>query len=241
MFVNGYTSGRFIQQLHNAMARKTKEEAQATREGILDAALACFHENGVASTSLAAIGERAGYSRGAVYWHFKNKTEVLEAIILRERIPFIKRLHRTYSPHRVTPVLDLRSAMLVSVSELANEPRLRNMMEIMLRNDLSAESQAMQKLQHDSLDEELAIFCRTLERAQELGQLRDNVDAATVARILYAGLTGVLYSAMMEPERFDLERDNLETMDALLFYYVKPGVFTPGDPPSPLPDPDEVD
>ncbi|MNN40705.1 hypothetical protein D3C81_1547880 [compost metagenome] len=111
-------------------------------------------------------------------------------------------------------------------------------MEIMLRNDLSAESQAMQKLQHDSLDEELAIFRRALERAQELGQLRDNVDTTTVARILYAGLTGVLYGAMMEPKHFDLERDNLETMDALLSYYVKPGVFTPGAPPSPLPDPD---
>ena len=68
------------------MARKTKEEAQATRAGILDAAQACFHEFGVAGTSLAMIGARAGYTRGAVYWHFKNKTEVLTAMIDRERI-----------------------------------------------------------------------------------------------------------------------------------------------------------
>ncbi|HEX7991917.1 MAG TPA: TetR family transcriptional regulator, partial [Stenotrophomonas sp.] len=154
------------------MARKTKEEAAATREGILDAALACFHEHGVAGTSLAAIGERAGVSRGAVYWHFKNKTEVLEAMINRERVPFIKRLRQTYSPHRNTPILDLRSAMLVSLSELANDPQLRDMMEIMLRNDLSTESVAMQQLQHDSVEEEMAIFRRAFERARELGQLR---------------------------------------------------------------------
>jgi TetR/AcrR family acrAB operon transcriptional repressor len=223
------------------MARKTKEEAQATREGILDAALTCFHENGVAGTSLAAIGERAGYSRGAVYWHFKNKTEVLEAMINRERIPFIKRLRRTYSPHRNTPILDLRSAMLISLSELANDPRLRDMMEIMLRNDLSAESQAMQQLQHDSIEEEMAIFRRALERAGELGQLRGGVDVTVVSRILHAGLTGVLYSAMMQPQRFELERDSRETMDALLSYYVQPGVFTPGAAPQPLPDADELD
>jgi TetR/AcrR family acrAB operon transcriptional repressor len=225
------------------MARKTKEEAQATREGILDAALACFHENGVAGTSLAAIGERAGCSRGAVYWHFKNKTEVLEAMIGRERVPFIKRLRRTYSPHRNTPILDLRSAMLISVGELANDPRLRDLMEIMLRNDLSAESQAMQQLQHDSIEEEMAIFRRALERAGALGQLREGVYAAVVSRILHAGLTGVLYSAMLQPQRFDLERDSRETMDALLSYYVQPGVFTPGAAPLPLPelDPDELD
>ena len=63
------------------MARRTKEEAQATREDILDAAQACFHEYGVAGTSLAMIGTRAGYTRGAVYWHFRNKIEVLEADI----------------------------------------------------------------------------------------------------------------------------------------------------------------
>lgn len=221
------------------MARKTKEEALATREAILDAALSCFHENGVAGTGLAAIGERAGVSRGAVYWHFKNKTEVLEAMINRERVPFIQRLHRTYSPQRTTPVLDLRSAMLVSLAELANEPHLRDMMEIMLRNDLSAESVAMQKLQHDSVEEEMAIFRRAFERARELGQLRDGVDTSVLSRILHASMTGVLYSAMLEPSQFELERDSREVMDVVLSHYVKPGVFTPGADPTPLPEADE--
>ena len=91
------------------MARKTKEEAQATREGILDAAQVCFHEYGVAGTSLAMIGARAGFTRGAVYWHFKNKAEVLTAMIDRERVPFIERMRRTTSAKRNTPILDLRS------------------------------------------------------------------------------------------------------------------------------------
>ena len=106
------------------MARRTKEEAQATREDILDAAQACFHEYGVAGTSLAMIGTRAGYTRGAVYWHFRNKTEVLEAMIERERVPFVERLRRTTSPQRTTPVLDLRAALLASFAELASDARL---------------------------------------------------------------------------------------------------------------------
>jgi len=219
------------------MARKTKEEAAATREGILDAALACFHEHGVAGTSLATIGERAGYSRGAVYWHFKNKTEVLEAMINRERVPFINRLRHAYAPERSTPIADLRSAMLISVAEIAHDQRLRDMMEIMLRNDLSAESLAMQKLQRDSIDEEMEIFRRVLLRAQELGQLREGVSIDTLARILHACLVGVLYGAMLQPASFDLEGDSRQTMDAMLAYHVTPGAFTPGADPQPLPDP----
>jgi TetR/AcrR family acrAB operon transcriptional repressor len=222
------------------MARKTKEEAQATREGILDAAEACFHEFGVAGTSLAMIGARAGFTRGAVYWHFKNKTEVLTAMIDRERIPFIERLRRTTSAKRNTPVLDLRSALLVSFQELADDERLRNMMEIMLRNDLSVESQAMQALQLEASREELGIYAAAFQRAQELGQLREGVDVDTVARIVSTSLTGVLYSAMLEPELFEIKRDGVQTLDAILSAFVQPGVFTPGAPPTALPTDDDA-
>jgi TetR/AcrR family acrAB operon transcriptional repressor len=222
------------------MARKTKEEAQATREGILDAAQVCFHEFGVANTTLAMIGARAGYTRGAVYWHFKNKTEVLTAMIDRERIPFIERLRRTTSSRRNTPVLDLRSALLVSFQELADDERLRNMMEIMLRNDLSVESQAMQELQLEASREELAIFAAAFQRAEALGQLRSGVDVDTVARIVSTSLTGVLYSAMLEPELFEIKRDGTQTLDAILSAFVNPGVFTPGAPPTALPTDDEA-
>ena len=186
------------------------------------------------------IGERAGYTRGAVYWHFKNKTEVLTAMIDRERIPFIERLRRTASSKRTTPVLDLRSALLVSFQELAEDERLRNMMEIMLRNDLSVESQAMQELQREASREELSIIAAAMQRARDLGQLRPNVDVDTVARIISTSLTGVLYSSMLEPELFDLQRDGTETLDAIFSAFVLPGVFVPGSPPEALPTDDEA-
>lgn len=217
------------------MARKTKKEAQATRDGILEAALACFHEYGVAGTSLAAIGERAGYSRGAVYWHFKNKSEVLEAMVDRERVPYMERLRSTYSPTRSNPVLDLRSALLLSFNELAADARLRNMVQIMLRNDLSKESAALQQMQKQHLHEQMDIYRHVFRRADELGQLRDPADADTVAHALHTGLTGVLYCAMIAPELFDLSRDSRNIVDAVLAAHVKEGVFTPGASPVPVP------
>ena len=55
------------------MARRTKEEALATRHALLDAAERVFGRRGVARTSLVEIAEEAGVTRGAVYWHFKDK------------------------------------------------------------------------------------------------------------------------------------------------------------------------
>lgn len=62
------------------MARKTKEESQKTRDGILDAAERVFLEKGVGNTAMADLADAAGVSRGAVYGHYKNKIEVCLAM-----------------------------------------------------------------------------------------------------------------------------------------------------------------
>ncbi|OUE60679.1 HTH-type transcriptional regulator AcrR [Citrobacter freundii] len=62
------------------MARKTKQQAQETRQHILDVALRMFSQQGVSSTSLAEIAKAAGVTRGAIYWHFKNKSDLFSEI-----------------------------------------------------------------------------------------------------------------------------------------------------------------
>ena len=62
------------------MARRTKAEAQETRHAIMQAAMRQFSQQGWAATSLAAVASEAGVTRGAIYWHFKNKAELLMAL-----------------------------------------------------------------------------------------------------------------------------------------------------------------
>lgn len=63
--------------------RKTKIEALKTREHLLLAALETFHKKGVARTSLNEIAQAAGVTRGALYWHFKNKEDLFDALFQR--------------------------------------------------------------------------------------------------------------------------------------------------------------
>ena len=58
------------------MARKTKRQAQETKQQIIDAALRLFTVQGVSATSLSDIASAAGVTRGAIYWHFKNKVDL---------------------------------------------------------------------------------------------------------------------------------------------------------------------
>ncbi|MGE7812031.1 TetR family transcriptional regulator [Pseudomonas sivasensis] len=63
------------------MVRRTKEEAQETRSQILQAAEQAFYDRGVARTTLADIAALAGVTRGAIYWHFSNKSDLLQALL----------------------------------------------------------------------------------------------------------------------------------------------------------------
>ena len=62
------------------MARKTKEEAEKTRQKLIHTALMLFSEKGVSRTTLTDISKAAGVTKGAFYWHFRNKLEIFEAI-----------------------------------------------------------------------------------------------------------------------------------------------------------------
>lgn len=61
--------------------RRTKEDAQQTRQRLLQAARELFNEKGFANTTLTEIVQRAGLTRGAAYWHFKSKDEIFITVV----------------------------------------------------------------------------------------------------------------------------------------------------------------
>ena len=81
------------QALHGT---KTKQQAGETRRQIIDAALTAFSEQGVSATSLVDIAKQAGVTRGAIYWHFKNKVDLFTEVcsITDTKIGFIEQEYR---------------------------------------------------------------------------------------------------------------------------------------------------
>ena len=59
------------------MPKRTHEEALQTKKQIMDAAVTLFSSKGYEKTSLSDVARAAGVTRGAIYWHFENKGELL--------------------------------------------------------------------------------------------------------------------------------------------------------------------
>jgi TetR/AcrR family acrAB operon transcriptional repressor len=107
----------------NRMVRKTKEEALATRNAILDAAEIVFQERGVSKTSLAEIAAAAGVTRGAVYWHFANKVDLFNAMVQRVLGLMDAKLDELEKKQRYNdPVELLRELALYFLDRVVNDP-----------------------------------------------------------------------------------------------------------------------
>ena len=61
--------------------RRTKENAEKTRQTVLTAALTLFSRDGYSITTLSRIAKEAGCSRGPIYWHFQTKDDLSEAVL----------------------------------------------------------------------------------------------------------------------------------------------------------------
>ncbi len=199
------------------MARKTKEDALVTREALLDAAETCFDEHGWARTTLAMIGARAGYTRGAVYWHFRNKADVVEAVIDRVKGPFMQQLDGLVDVGRTHPLRDLREVMRQSLTDLEADPRLRRTLAIiMLDCDTGEDTKDVLELRREGFTQAIERTANVIRRAGVLGQLRPGTDIESTAAIVHMIMLGAIHGYLLAPEAVDIERTATTALDIVL-------------------------
>src|SRR4051812_43683931 len=112
------------------MVRRTRDEAAETRSGILDAAERVFAQRGVSHTSLEDIARAAGVTRGAIYWHFKNKTEVFTAMVDRVTLPMEEMVARSGDDDAADPIALLKRAAVFTLKRTAGDPQCQRVFDV---------------------------------------------------------------------------------------------------------------
>ncbi len=64
-------------------ARRKRADGEQSRERILDAANEIASERGYEGTSIALVSKKCGLPASSIYWHFKDKDDLLAAVIDR--------------------------------------------------------------------------------------------------------------------------------------------------------------
>ena len=186
------------------MARKTKAEAAITREQLLDAAERVFRERGVASTTLGEVAAAAGVTRGAVYWHFRDKVDLLGAMCERATLPLDAIFEGVGEPG-ADPLGTLRRTTIEALTHLARDTRAQAVFQLVFQTCGSGgELAPLESTKERERDACLARVEALLERAVAAGQLPADTDVMLAAHALHAYVMGLMQSWVQQPHSFDL-------------------------------------
>lgn len=185
--------------------RKTKEEAKKTKDKILKSALNVFLKNGYSKTSLSDIAKNAGYTRGAVYWHFKDKSEILENLISKFHSRFSSKqsdiLESTLDPiDKINGMIDINFPMLYNNKEFRDFIELTWFKtEIDQHVGLLEGKIAITKTFNDTI---AALF----QEASVKGSLRSDVDPEIAALSVTSIINGIYRGYFVMPDKLQSER-----------------------------------
>jgi TetR/AcrR family acrAB operon transcriptional repressor len=187
------------------MARRTKEEAAATRDSILDAAEKLFVEQGVSRTTLQHIATAAGVTRGAIYWHFDDKGALFNAMMERAILPLEAEMQVLDQVESDDPLVDLRNHMLAVLDRTVNDPGARRVFEIAtLKVEFVGEMDAVRQRRQDNLANWKSRAERRIRLAIDKGLISRDIDPGRVALGLWTMIDGLIRNWMFDPQDFDL-------------------------------------
>jgi len=199
------------------LVRRTREEALQTRERILNAAIDVFHERGVARPSLTDIAHLAGVTRGAVYGHFENKTDLFTALVARVPLPADVVCDADSNACRRDPLGTLRESWVGFLRQAATNTEHHRILEIIFhRCELVAESGLIQQRMHEGHTNSIARMTELISAAVDKGQLPADLDVPRAVNLLHSSLIGILNEWLFEPEAYDLAAEAERFVDALL-------------------------
>ncbi len=173
-----------------------------SKQRLLGAALELISEQGYRRTTLAAIGERAGYSRGVVSHFFGSKEGLLTELV--------ERMMARWGRDSLEPAVGDSSgtvAMCAAIDAVLEQARthpdeVRAFYALLFEalGPLPALRPRFAEL-HERVRERIRDW---IQQGVENGNVRADVDASAQAFLFLAMIRGVVYQWLLDPQNIEL-------------------------------------
>jgi AcrR family transcriptional regulator len=172
------------------MPKISQAQRDARQRQILDAALACFSEDGFHQTGMADIVKRSGLSHGAVYLYFQSKDDIIEALAVdRHRQEAIL---SSVTDHVEDPIAALR-ALVRAYARWLTDPGSEQTRRVSVNGWSEAlRNERVRAGVVEGIDGPRHVIAGLIERAQSDGLWRRDSNPDVVARTLIALFQGFL-------------------------------------------------
>lgn len=199
------------------MARRTKEEALATRHRLLDAAELLFQAQGVSQTTLQQIAQQAGATRGAIYWHFKDKADLFNAMMERVILPLEAVPKAAAEGYVEDPLAEIEEGMVHALTLMTTDPQVRRVFDVATHKvEYTHDMASVQQRHLDARNACVGDFEKALRLAARRNHIKLPVPGHAAAHGLHALISGLIQNWLLDPEAFDLVHTGRRTFRVYL-------------------------
>lgn len=182
--------------------KRSKADAEQTREAILDAAEKLFFSRGVETTSLDRIAAAAGVTRGAIYWHFKDKADLMIALRRRCCLPQEDIITGAAATGHPDPFGLLDASAQEMLRSFEADERLQRMFLIMsTQMPGTPEAEAISRANGEMFETLLQL----MQFAQDNGQMSGRLTPREAAAFLMITMNGLLNEWLRSGRKFSLQ------------------------------------
>lgn len=204
------------------MARRTKAEAEQTRQSIMASALELVADRGLSGTSLDAIARNAGVTRGAAYWHFRNKTDLFRAI-LEDWLAPTQRLIAEHLLDRPPSLAHLRAYMHAWLAHVETDERVKTLFRIVFfKVEQVGETGALIEDLNARATQDLQALQLYLNELRSNGEIDRDTDLTLMAASISAFLMGHAQTWLARPEHYSLKESAGPLVARFLNGYLPP-------------------
>ena len=151
--------------------------------------------NGFRSTSLDQILRRSGVTKGALYYHFRNKKELGLAMVAELYREYVSREWREGLARTGDPVDDLLELLRKKRSGSTEDSVRCGCPLNNLAQEMAAVDEDFRRAIESIFAEWRTVIAEALERGKRDGKVRENVDSAKAAIFIIAVIEGSVGAA----------------------------------------------
>ncbi len=162
-------------------ARTIGRHRTPTRARLFDAATTLIGEQGLHATTIDQIVELAGVAKGTVYYHFKSKNELFQALLV-EGLSRLAKAFQEEPQAAATPTAALESIVRAEIENISRyQPFASLVMSQIWQADGLWDEEAIRVLRQDIF----GVIRGVLEAGQAAGEFRPTMDAAMAAPVIF--------------------------------------------------------
>jgi TetR/AcrR family acrAB operon transcriptional repressor len=195
--------------------RKTKEDAQITKKQIIAVAVRLFLQKGFSVTTLDEIAQQANVTRGAIYWHFKDKLDIVNELIETEH-QNLKGLLQKLFDENIPPFNKIEKVIVEIINNFFDNKSFQDFIDLTW---FKIEYSQLSKLRSSKAELTgffMENFNNAVIEAQKTGVIKKEVEASDITVTIINMINGMYRLFFILPEQFNTRKETMRFFSSYL-------------------------